>query len=184
MAEKGKAGQRPTYTKIQTDLPNSPKEFYSSTGSARSPDPYRFLRCAAVCVHPPSYACVLYLRCCSSPIGSRHGRSPGFRSPHDDDESGTATFNQTTFNAVNLLLGVGILSLPFAVKTSGWLICIPLLLFLSLVTNYTGKLIGRCLSYKQGMQSFADIGTEAFGPIGRRIITFLLFTELFTACCM
>lgn len=104
--------------------------------------------------------------------------------PEPGQGVGDSTFTQATFNAINLLLGVGILSLPFAVKTSGWLIAPPLLLFLSVVTNYTGKLLGRCLEYKPGMKDYPDIGYEAFGTRGRYFISFLFFIELFTACCM
>ena len=61
---------------------------------------------------------------------------------------GECNFFQASFNAVNLLLGVGVLSLPFAVRTSGWAVAVPLLALLSVMTNYTGKLLGRCIEFQ------------------------------------
>ena len=144
----------------------------------------------------------------SSPLSSRRRRKPGEimspllgREGGDDDTVGECNFFQASFNAVNLLLGVGVLSLPFAVRTSGWLIAVPLLAVLSIITNYTGKLLGRCIDYHppaadrnatvrfrrcfpNGIRTYPDIGEAAFGKRGRLFISVIFFTELFCACCM
>lgn len=39
---------------------------------------------------------------------------------------------------VNVMMGVGLLSLPFALKSSGW-VGLVLLWLMGIVTNYTGK---------------------------------------------
>lgn len=97
---------------------------------------------------------------------------------------GTSSFKQAVFNAVNVLLGVGVLSSPFSMRSSGWLIGGLLFLFFTLVTNHTAKLLGQCLSYQEGMTSYPDIGEAAFGTRGRVIIGVTFFAELFTACAM
>ena len=51
---------------------------------------------------------------------------------------GRSTFIQAVFNVVNVMMGVGLLSLPFALKSSGW-IGIGLLWLMGIVTNNTGK---------------------------------------------
>lgn len=58
------------------------------------------------------------------------------------------TFNQALLNAVNILLGVGLLSIPFAMAEGGWA-ALGTLGLLGVITNYTGK---------RGGQS-------AFGPV-------------------
>ena len=51
---------------------------------------------------------------------------------------GNASFSEAVLNVLNILLGVGLLSIPLALKKSGWLgICV--LWLLGLVTNYTGN---------------------------------------------
>lgn len=97
---------------------------------------------------------------------------------------GTATFNESVFNAINVLLGVGVLASPFALRSSGWLIGVPLFFFFALATNHTGKLLGKCLEYQEGILTYPDIGEAAFGTRGRVMISCIFFTELFTACTM
>ena len=97
---------------------------------------------------------------------------------------GTSSFKDAVFNAINVLLGVGVLSSPFSLRSSGWLIGMPLFLFFTLVTNHTAKLLGKCLDYQEGMTTYPDIGEAAFGTKGRVIIGITFFAELFTACAM
>ena len=87
-------------------------------------------------------------------------------------------------NGVNLLLGVGVLSLPYALKCAGWYTGVGLL-FLTIVTNHTGKLIGKMMDKDaENIRSFGDIGLVAFGPLGQYVITITFFLELFSACGM
>jgi len=97
---------------------------------------------------------------------------------------GTSTFRQSALNGVNILLGVGVLSLPYSMSVSGWWVGMGLLIALSLITNYTGKIIGRLMSLSDQIRSFPDIGRAAFGTIGQGIITVIFFIELFSACGM
>lgn len=97
---------------------------------------------------------------------------------------GTSTFFQSSLNGVNILLGVGVLSLPYSLSVSGWWVGMGLLIALSLITNYTGKIIGRLMSLSDQIRSFPDIGRAAFGRTGQGIITVVFFIELFSACGM
>lgn len=97
---------------------------------------------------------------------------------------GHSSFKDAAFNAINVLLGVGVLSSPFALRSSGWLLGAPLFLFFTFVTNHTAKLLGKCLDFQEGMQTYPDIGEAAFGTKGRVIISITFFFELFTACAM
>ena len=108
----------------------------------------------------------------------------GAADPHGGDAGAQSTALQATLNAVNLLLGMGVLSLPFALKSSGWAIGISLLVFLTVLTNYTGKLLGRILSSDPTIRTFPDIGFAAYGTPGRAVVSVTFFLELLAACGM
>ena len=92
---------------------------------------------------------------------------------------------QATFNTINVLLGVGVLSLPYAFKCAGIVPGLCLLTVFSCMTNYTGKLLGKCIEYNPlVMRSYPDIGEAAFGSAGRVFISIAFFLELLTACVM
>ena len=84
-----------------------------------------------------------------------------------DDEKATSSFWQSAFNGINLLCGVGVLSLPYAFKQSGWAVGLALLLFICAITNYTGRLIGKCMALDPRIHTYSDIGAFAFGNNGR-----------------
>ncbi|CAG8799208.1 4935_t:CDS:2, partial [Dentiscutata erythropus] len=52
-----------------------------------------------------------------------------------------STLGQSIFNFCNVLMGVGILSLPLALKYTGWIIGLSLLFFCMAATNYAAKLL-------------------------------------------
>ncbi|KAL8824307.1 MAG: hypothetical protein Q9191_005142 [Dirinaria sp. TL-2023a] len=95
---------------------------------------------------------------------------------------GQSTLPQTVFNSVNVLVGVGILSLPLGVHYSGWLLGMPFLLLSAMATRYTAKTLAKCLDVDNSLVTFADIAYVAFGWKAR-IATSLIFTvELLGAC--
>jgi vesicular inhibitory amino acid transporter len=118
----------------------------------------------------------------TSDVSSLHHTELG--SDFEYETVGTSTFLQSCLNGVNLLLGVGVLSLPYAFSVSGWWVGAGLLIVLSLLTNYTGKLIGRLMSTSDQIRSFPDIGRAAFGRVGMVMISIIFFIELFAACGM
>lgn len=52
---------------------------------------------------------------------------------------------ESIFNAVNILMGIGILSLPYALKLTGWIIGITLMILFSLATRHTAMTVQKCL---------------------------------------
>ena len=53
--------------------------------------------------------------------------------------------SESIFNAVNILMGIGILSLPYALKLTGWIIGITLMVLFALATRYTAITVKKCL---------------------------------------
>lgn len=53
---------------------------------------------------------------------------------------GNVTFSQAVLNVVNIVTGVGLLSVPFALKRAGWA-GLGILWMWGFVLNYTGGLI-------------------------------------------
>lgn len=95
---------------------------------------------------------------------------------------GRSTLPQTVFNSVNVLIGVGILSLPLGLRYSGWLFGLVFLSFAAVTTRYTASLLAKCLTVDNSLVTFADLAHISFGPRAR-IATSILFTvELLAAC--
>ncbi|KAL9610963.1 MAG: hypothetical protein Q9167_004373 [Letrouitia subvulpina] len=95
---------------------------------------------------------------------------------------GQSTLYQTVFNSVNVLIGIGTLSLPLGFRYSGWLIGMALLFSAALATNYTAKLLAKCLDRYPAVSSFSELASAAFGPNARLLVEVLIDLELTAAC--
>lgn len=95
---------------------------------------------------------------------------------------GQSTLPQTVFNSVNVLVGVGLLTLPLAFKYSGWLIGFVFLFFSAVVTAYTAKLLAKCLDVDSSLITFADLAFVSFGNHARVAVSLLFSLELLAAC--
>ena len=95
---------------------------------------------------------------------------------------GQSTLPQTVFNSVNVLIGVGLLSLPLGLKYSGWLIGMIFLLLSAIITRYSAGLLAKCLDVNTSLIGFADIAYQAFGQKARVATAFLFTIELLAAC--
>lgn len=107
------------------------------------------------------------------------------QSPHGTTISvivGQSTVPQTIFNSVNVLIGVGMLSLPLAIRYSGWLIGMLFFLFSAISTAYTAKLLAKCIDVDQTLVTFADIAYVSFGHRARVVVSILFSLELLAAC--
>jgi vesicular inhibitory amino acid transporter len=97
-----------------------------------------------------------------------------------------STFAQSLFNSVNILMGIGLLSLPFAFNITGWAVGLGLLGLFAMMTHHTASLLQSCLDFQKEdgsvCHTFGDLGELAFGPIGRSAISFIFFFELVAAC--
>ncbi|KAK1359545.1 Solute carrier family 32 [Heracleum sosnowskyi] len=78
---------------------------------------------------------------------------------------GTTSFFKTAFNGLNALSGVGILSIPYALASGGWLSLI-FLFIIATVTFYTALLIQSCMDADSNIRTYPDIGERAFGRKG------------------
>ncbi|KAI4870905.1 transmembrane amino acid transporter protein-domain-containing protein [Hypoxylon rubiginosum] len=96
--------------------------------------------------------------------------------------SGQSTLPQTVVNSTNVLIGVGLLSLPMGLKYAGWVCGLIALLLCAAVTSWTARLLARCMDLDPTMITFSDIAFISFGRKAR-IMTAVLFTlELLAAC--
>ncbi|KAF3778147.1 hypothetical protein EJ110_NYTH44074 [Nymphaea thermarum] len=73
---------------------------------------------------------------------------------------------QTIFNGVNVMVGVGLLTISFTIKEAGWASFLVLTCFAAMCC-YTGILMGRCMGSREGITSYPDIGEAAYGKYGR-----------------
>ncbi|KAI8136681.1 transmembrane amino acid transporter protein-domain-containing protein [Fennellomyces sp. T-0311] len=96
------------------------------------------------------------------------------------EEHKKSTFVQSVFNAMNVLIGVGILAFPLAFRYAGWLIGSAIFIFCAIGTNYTAKILARSLDAAPGASTYGDMGMAAFGDRGRAFIGGLFYVELAT----
>jgi solute carrier family 32 (vesicular inhibitory amino acid transporter) len=126
-------------------------------------------------------------------------------------QDGKSSFAQCVFNLANILMGVGLLGLPFALKSAGWVGGLGCLLIFGFICWRTAILIGRELNgdprpsnsfvdspYKTPLlprsvpearilppiRSFPDIARAAFGETGCFVLSVILYFELFSCVCI
>ena len=95
---------------------------------------------------------------------------------------GQSTLPQTIFNSVNVLIGVGMLSLPLGFRYSGWIVGMVFFAFSALATRYTAGVLAKCLDVDQSLITFADIAYTAFGTKARVLTSIVFSVELIAAC--
>jgi vesicular inhibitory amino acid transporter len=95
---------------------------------------------------------------------------------------GQSTVPQTIFNSVNVLIGIGLLSLPLAMKHAGWILGLSFLVFSAVATSYTAKILAKCLDVDQSVVTYADLAYISFGQHARLVTSFLFCLELLGAC--
>jgi len=113
-----------------------------------------------------------------------------------------ATFGQCIFNMANILMGVGMLGLPYIFRAAGWIGGAFVTLSFSAVAYRTSVLLGRELNgdhrscelfddsknsavrLRKPIKSFPDIARESFGQGGTIILSFVLYFELFSCLCI
>lgn len=95
---------------------------------------------------------------------------------------GQSTVYQTIFNSTNVLIGVGLLSLPMGIKYAGWICGMVFLALSALVTAYTARLLAKCMDVDAGLITFADLALVSYGPRARAWVSVLFTLELVAAC--
>ncbi len=96
--------------------------------------------------------------------------------------AGQSTLPQTVFNSTNVLIGVGLLSLPLGIRYAGWICGMIFLFFSALVTAYTAKLLAKCLDIDGSLITFADLAFISYGQKARLVTSVLFMLELLAAC--
>ena len=93
---------------------------------------------------------------------------------------------QATANTVNLLLGMGSLSLPFAVRSAGWLPGLGLLLSVSLLSAFAARTLWRTLLHLDAAgipsRTYVDVAEAALGRAGGVLVTALFLGDFLGAC--
>ncbi|MCJ1331297.1 hypothetical protein MMC10_007986 [Thelotrema lepadinum] len=95
---------------------------------------------------------------------------------------GQSTIYQTILNSTNVLIGVGLLSLPLGIKYAGWVVGLSFLCISAVVTGYTARLLGKCLTVDRNLITFSDLAYIAFGSKAQVLIGLLFTLELIAAC--
>ncbi|CAN1325072.1 Amino acid transporter AVT1I [Linum perenne] len=94
------------------------------------------------------------------------------------EETQGTTLLRTCFNGINAMLGIGILSISYALSQGGWL-SLALLVLLAILCFYTGLLLRRCMDSDMLIKTYPDIGMRAFGKKGRVFVSVFLYLELY-----
>ena len=95
---------------------------------------------------------------------------------------GQSTLPQTIFNSVNVLIGVGLLALPLALKYSGLIPGLIFFFFAAGSTAYTAKILAKCLDVDSSLITFADLAYVSFGTKARVATSILFSLELLATC--
>lgn len=95
---------------------------------------------------------------------------------------GHSTMPQTVFNSVNVLVGIGMLSLPLAFQYSGWLVGVILMMFSAIATMYTARILAKCMDVDSTLATYADLAYISFGQRAQLIVSVLFCLELLGAC--
>ncbi|KAL6324929.1 hypothetical protein AAG906_019837 [Vitis piasezkii] len=107
-----------------------------------------------------------------------HNKVEDIESNGGKQDVGSTSFFKTCFNGLNALSGVGILSIPYALSSGGWL-SLVLLLVIAAATFYTGLLLRRCMDAHPNIRTYPDVGERAFGKMGRLLVSVFMYTELY-----
>ncbi|EPS27360.1 hypothetical protein PDE_02303 [Penicillium oxalicum 114-2] len=101
---------------------------------------------------------------------------------HEDIIIGQSTVPQTVFNSVNVLIGIGLLSLPLAMKHAGWVLGLSFLIYSAVITSYTARILAKCLDVDKSLVTYADLAYISFGQQARLVTSILFCLELLGAC--
>ncbi|KAH9326979.1 hypothetical protein KI387_007157 [Taxus chinensis] len=90
---------------------------------------------------------------------------------------GTSSFFRTTINLLGIMLGLGLLSTPYALEEGGWM-SLVILFALAIICSYTAFALAGCLECDPKVLNYQDIGNQAFGIKGRVIVSTFLYVEI------
>jgi len=111
---------------------------------------------------------------------SENGNENELLIPKPEDLEKKSTFTQSCFNSVNVLMGIGLISFPFAFYLTGWVVGVIMLIAFALLTMHTAKILGKCMRINN-LTNYSEIGYAAYGKKGYVFISLFFSFELF-AC--
>ena len=85
-------------------------------------------------------------------------------------------------NVFNIFVGAGVLALPFAVASSGWL-GLALLLSVSCMANYTVRGLSE-VAMHTGFDGYGQMASATFGVRGRKLVNLLLLVDIGSLLCV
>ncbi|XP_031484348.1 amino acid transporter AVT1A-like isoform X2 [Nymphaea colorata] len=112
---------------------------------------------------------------------SKESDDQNLQSSREGQGAPGCSLTQTIFNGVNLMVGVGLLTISFTIKEAGWASLLVLTCFAAMCC-YTGILMGRCMGSREGITSYPDIGEAAYGKCGRVFVLVVFYLELYCIC--
>lgn len=92
--------------------------------------------------------------------------------------TGGSTVPMTIFNSVNVMLGVGILTLPYGFQQAGFIMGALMLVAIGLITKFTAELLARCMDVNPAARGYGDIAFLAFGKLGSWLVEVIFVLEL------
>lgn len=116
------------------------------------------------------------------PVISNSSRGGGGRKRHSFSIiTGNSTVAQTIFNSINTLIGIGMLSLPYGFRLSGWICGTILIIISAILTNTTAKYLGKIQIKHPHLKTYSDIAFEYGGKYFSYLVTFFFVIDLFGA---
>ena len=119
----------------------------------------------------------------TEPLLPNDGPSSKKQIMFEDDNAPAAGISvaEAVYNVLNVYVGLGLLSKPYAIAEGGWL-AVPTLALLCFVANITGKLIvSGFAKLPPEARSYAGLGDKAFGAPGRAFVSGVITLEFFGA---
>lgn len=108
--------------------------------------------------------------------------------------AGCSTAPQTVFNAVNTLMGVAMLLLPYGMRLAGWVPLVAILALCAVTTAHTARVLGSVLAQHKTARTYADVAHLWGGPaaaagaaavflldlLGASLLMVLIFSDSFS----
>ena len=96
---------------------------------------------------------------------------------HGDGGEKKSTTLQAILNSINYFIGIGVVSLPYAMQCSGWF-GMGNILLLALLFSYTANILGKC-QFKHNLHSYPDIAEVIYPSTCSAHVLRTIYTHIF-----
>uniref|UniRef100_A0A670JWQ3 Solute carrier family 38 member 5 n=1 Tax=Podarcis muralis TaxID=64176 RepID=A0A670JWQ3_PODMU len=97
----------------------------------------------------------------------------GFSFPSDLQFEGKTSFGMSVFNLSNAIMGSGILGLAYAMRNTGIVLFVVLLICIALLSSYSIHLLLKCAGVV-GIRAYEQLGLRAFGHGGKVVAAVII----------